>query len=151
MQIICFEDDRVEQLRPITLARPAYAITCASFRLIDWLRRLPGTLSGSVRTYLEVIQQLDYQIPAKADVKGDPDGVLLVNARLAPKVGVEAALKSLAGESRSTVVIDGENDSILAARITAADVSSLEQRCIVIQQAVELAHHRLDLYGIVLR
>ncbi len=126
MQIICFEDDRVEELRPITMARPAYAITCASFRLIDWLRRLPGTLSGSVRPYLEVIQQLDYQIPAKADVEGDPEGVLLVNARLAPKVGVEGALRSLAAESRSTVVIDGENDSILATRITAADISSLK-------------------------
>ena len=42
MQVICFEDDRVDQLRPITQARPAYAITCASFRLLDWLRRIPG-------------------------------------------------------------------------------------------------------------
>jgi glucose-1-phosphate thymidylyltransferase len=125
MQIICFEDDRVEQLRPITQARPAYAITCASFRLIDWLHRLSGTISGSVRTYLEVIQQLDYQLPSQANLD-DKGGVLLVNARLAPKVGIEQELKKLAGESRSSVVIDSEDDSVLAARITAADVSSLK-------------------------
>lgn len=125
MQIICFEDDRVEQLRPITQARPAYAITCASFRLIDWLHRLSGTLSGSVRTYLEVIQQLDYQLPSQSDLD-DPDGVLLVNARLMPKVGLERKLRTLAGESRSSVVVDSEDDTVLAARITAADVSSLQ-------------------------
>lgn len=125
MQIICFEDDRVDQLRPITQARPAYAITCASFRLIDWLHRLSGELSGSVRTYLEVIQQLDYQLPAESDLD-DKDGVLLVNARLVPKVGIEKKLKTLAGESRSSVVIDSEDDSVLAARITAGDIASLK-------------------------
>ncbi len=125
MQIICFEDDRVEQLRPITQARPTYAITCASFRLIDWLRRLSGTVSGSVRTYLEVIQQLDYEVPSQSDLD-DKEGVLLVNARLVPKVGLEGKLKTLAGESRSSVVIDSQDDSVLAARITAADVSSLK-------------------------
>jgi glucose-1-phosphate thymidylyltransferase len=125
MQIICFEDDRVEQLRPITQARPTYAITCASFRLIDWLRRLSGTVSGSVRTHLEVIQQLDYEVPSQSDLD-DKEGVLLVNARLVPKVGLEGKLRTLAGESRSSVVIDSQDDSVLAARITAADVSSLK-------------------------
>ncbi|MGI9472135.1 MAG: putative sugar nucleotidyl transferase, partial [Rubripirellula sp.] len=62
MQIICFEDERVEQLRPITQARPAYAITSASFRLLDWLKLVPGSLSGSVRSYLRVIQELDHGI-----------------------------------------------------------------------------------------
>jgi len=123
MQIICFEDEQVEQLRPITQARPAYAITCASFRLIDWLQRLSGTLTGAVRTYLEVIQELDYGISAQADLD-DNDGVLLVNARLAPKVGIEGKLKALADQSRSSVVLDSQDDSILAARITAADISA---------------------------
>ncbi len=56
----------------------------------------------------------------------DKGGVLLVNARLMPKVGIEQKLKKLAGESRSCVVIDSEDDSVLAARITAADVLSLK-------------------------
>ena len=126
MQIICFEDDRVEQLRPITQARPAYAITCASFRLIDWLQRLSGTLSGSVRKYLEVIQELDYQLSPMPSDLSDADGLLLVNARLAPKVELEQALQNLAKETRSCVVVDSQDDSVLAARMTATDVASLQ-------------------------
>ena len=80
MQVICFEDDRVDRLRPITQARPAYAITCASFRLIDWLRRIPGDVTGSVRPYLEVIQKLDYGLDPWSGLSDDADGVLLVNA-----------------------------------------------------------------------
>ncbi len=127
MQIICFEDDRVDQLRPITQARPAYAITCASFRLLDWLKRLPGTVTGSVRPYLEMIQEMDYGLLSHAGVMDGPDGVLLVNARLAPRVGIEASLKRLAGETKSCVVADSEDGSVLAARITAADLASIEK------------------------
>jgi glucose-1-phosphate thymidylyltransferase len=127
MQIICFEDDLVEQLRPITQARPAYAITCASFRLLDWLRRVPGTLSGSVRSYLRVIQELDHGIDWHADRADDRDGVLLINARLAPTVSLESSLKRLAGENFSSVVTDAQDGSILAARMIAADLASLEK------------------------
>jgi glucose-1-phosphate thymidylyltransferase len=126
MQIICFEDDRVEQLRPIAQARPAYAVTCASYRLLDWLKRLPGTLTGAVRPFLKVIQDLDYGLESPGNVVDDPDGVLLVNARLAPTVELSASLDRLAGESRSSVITDSEDDSVLAARISAADLSSLE-------------------------
>ena len=126
MQIICFEDDRVEQLRPITQARPAYAITCASFRLLDWVRRIPGKSVGCVRSYLQVIQKLDYELDADIGAIDDSDGVLLVNARLVPTVGLEASLKRLAGQSRSCVVTDPEDDSVLAARITAADIAKIE-------------------------
>src|SRR6266478_4463309 len=40
MNILLFEDDRVGQLAPITLGRPAYAVTCGSFRLIVVARGL---------------------------------------------------------------------------------------------------------------
>ena len=125
MQVICFEDDRVDQLRPITQARPAYAITSASFRLLDYLRRIPGDLTGSVRSYLEVIQKLDYELDAWDGRSDDADGVLLVNARVTPSVDLESSLKTLARESRSSVVMDAVDDSILAARITARDLNPL--------------------------
>ncbi|TWU48498.1 Bifunctional protein GlmU [Rubripirellula tenax] len=124
MQIICFEDDRVDQLRPVAVARPAYAITSASFRLIDWLRRLPGTLSGSVRPYLRLIQSLDHGINDVPESIDDKDGVLLVNARITPTVDHEKVLLQLCKLSHSGVVID-EDGSVLAARMTAADVASL--------------------------
>lgn len=123
MQIICFEDEFVDQLQPITQARPAYAITCASLRLIDWLRSMPGTLGVSVRPYLKVIQKLDLGLEVPASM-GDADGVLLVNARLVPLVSLTDTLKKIAAETRSTVVIDDQDGSVLAARVTAADLNT---------------------------
>ncbi|QDT04070.1 Bifunctional protein GlmU [Rubripirellula lacrimiformis] len=129
MHTLCFEDDRVDQLRPVAVARPAYAITCASFRLVDWLKRLPGTLSGRVRPYLRDVQTLDYGLQAMpAKIGGeisDADGVLLVNARVAPTVDNEATLQRLAKSDRPGVLIDPEDGSLLAARLAAADVASL--------------------------
>ena len=40
MRIVVFEDEFAARLFPITVGRPAYAIGCASFRLIDWLAQL---------------------------------------------------------------------------------------------------------------
>jgi glucose-1-phosphate thymidylyltransferase len=136
MQIICFEDDRVEQLRPIIHARPAYAISCASFRLIDWLRAVGGTVSGQVRTYLEELQRLDFSLESATGFK-DADGVLLVNARLAPTVAIESAIKQMAGESRSLKVVDQQDDSLLMARITAEQIGSIRPESF--DQVLELA------------
>ena len=53
MQLIVFEDDQLSRLHPITIGRPGYAISCASFRLIDWLaqfsrrNRCPAAGSGA--------------------------------------------------------------------------------------------------------
>ena len=43
MQIVVFEDEHVSRLYPVTVGRPAYAISCGSYRLIDWLAQAqPG-------------------------------------------------------------------------------------------------------------
>jgi len=126
MQIICFEDERVEQLRPIIHARPTYAISCASFRLIDWLRRQPGSLSASIRPYLKELQRIDYEVDLVPEQFEDTDGLLLVNARLAPTVAIESSLKQMADASVSSVVIDTEDGSVLMARIIAADIPASE-------------------------
>ncbi len=125
MQVICFEDDQVDRLRPITQARPAYAITSASFRLIDWVRRVPGKHNGAVRPYLEVIQELDYGLDPFTAVDEDPEGILMVNARVAPSVSLESSLANLARQSRSVAIIDPSDDAVLAARITAADLAGV--------------------------
>lgn len=130
MQIICFEDDRVDQLRPITQARPTYAITCASFRLIDWLRRLPGQVTGCVRPYLRELQRLDYEVDAyNGDTSGD-DGILLINARLVPTMALATNLQQLARETRSCIVTDPVDQAVLAARITAKDLASHPQETV---------------------
>ncbi len=154
MQIICFEDERVEQLRPITVARPAYAITCASFRLIDWLRRIPGTLTGSVRSHLREIQKLDHSLDQLSRTVSDKESVLLVNARISPTVGHERVLNELSKLTRSGVVIDSEDGSVLAARLLGADLVPsaddddlpLMTRLLRIAANLDRLDHRLDAF-----
>jgi len=151
MLIFCFEDDAVEKLAPITHARPAYAITCAGYRLIDWLgelrRQTPTTtLTGEVREHLRAIQNSDYElelIPDALDLEGNgssadcPD-VLLVNARLVPSLTNFKRLVELVRAGRFAVVMslgddqetepDDEFDSpgqanVIAAWMPAAEVS----------------------------
>jgi UDP-N-acetylglucosamine diphosphorylase/glucosamine-1-phosphate N-acetyltransferase len=130
MQIICYEDDHVDQLRPVTQARPAYAITCASLRLIESLKRLAekvgGKVSGSVRPYLEAIQKLDFGIttPMPVDIS---QSVLLVNARLVPLASLEGTLQQLASQKRSSVVLC-DHDAVMAALILPEDLQTLAHR-----------------------
>ena len=104
MNIVVFEDAGVEKLFPITTGRPAYAITCGSFRLIDWLSELDGNLVGVVRPYLETIQMLDF--PQLADqLDSNLKWTLAVNARLAPTVPNVRRLQSMMGQSDQTTVV----------------------------------------------
>ena len=84
MQFLVFEDDLVSRLYPITIGRPAYAITCASYRLIDWVgmlaRELGARAYGVVRPHLAEHQRLDYPPIAGGADTGLRDGI---RARLA--------------------------------------------------------------------
>lgn len=118
MQIIVFEDEQINKLFPITVGRPAYAMTCGSYRLIDWLGQLAtelkAALRGIVRPHLVTIQQVDY--PQFSAVPTNGDGLaLLVNARLVPSVATYETLKQLVAEGRPGTVREGE--SIAAAVI----------------------------------
>ncbi|QDT10889.1 putative sugar nucleotidyl transferase [Planctomycetes bacterium K23_9] len=123
MQTICFEDQFVDRLRPITLSRPAYAINCASLTLLDWLQELPGNLTVDVRPHLATIERLDRKLEAPANAS-DPGGVVLVNARIVPKVELASLLKTLCESDESTAIFDEEDGVVLLARITAADIAS---------------------------
>ena len=85
MNIVVFEDAGTSQLFPITTGRPAYAISCASFRLIDWLTELEGNLIGLVRPHLETLQLHDFSQLDNQLVDGFPT-TWLINARLVPSV-----------------------------------------------------------------
>ncbi len=136
MQILCFEDSRVHQLVPIVSSRPAYAVTCASLRLIDRLKELVGgtlsasSLAASVRPFLSLIQKLDFELPTAEDAfgeKGWPDrdgGLLLVNARLVPRVESDKELVAISKETASCCVIDEQDGSVLVARWTAKDLAA---------------------------
>jgi glucose-1-phosphate thymidylyltransferase len=135
MQIICFEDSRVEQLCPIVHARPAYAITCASFRLLDWLLTLAKEnsvsgkecqIQGLIREYLMPIQEADHGLQPPATEIAANEDVLLVNARLVPSVQTYETLKQLIGAGQTASVIGKDNGSdfeFLAAFVTAGDIA----------------------------
>ncbi|TWU24375.1 Bifunctional protein GlmU [Novipirellula galeiformis] len=135
MQMICFEDSRVGQLNPIIQARPAYAVTCASLRLVDRLKTLVAgplagaSLCGAVRSYLAVIQKLDYELDQAEPTFGngkwsrDVNGIMLVNARLVPRVALDKVLVTLANETESCCIVDADDGSVLVARWTAADLA----------------------------
>lgn len=114
MTILVFEDEFTHQLFPITVGRPAYAITCGAYRLVDWLRMLGAPLWGVVRAHLAEIQKIDF-----ADLEtghgaahrrtdaGNGKSLLLVNARLVPSASAGRALREMLAAGRPGVVRTG--------------------------------------------
>lgn len=100
MNLIVFEDIGAENLFPVTTGRPCYAITCASFRLIDWLRRLEMNSIGVVRPYLEAIQEKEHPwLVEKLDERRE--WTLVVNARLSPTLANFRSLQAIQEEANA--------------------------------------------------
>ncbi len=124
-------------------ARPGYAITCASFRLIDWVRQLPYKLHGQVRPHLRTIQQADFDLtepPAAAF--SQPTNVLLINARTIPAPRILPVLQQLLTEGRSQSIRD--TNGVVAAALVVGASSFAEAR----SQAAQLpsSHLALELF-----
>lgn len=100
MNIIVFEDAGTDKLSPISVGRPAYAITCGSYRLVDWLREFEGNLVGLVRPFLETIQLSDYP-DFQNQLDPELKWTLVVNARLAPTIANVRRLQSIMGQADS--------------------------------------------------
>lgn len=119
MQIIVFEDELVARLYPVAVGKPAYAVGCGSFRLVDWLIDLTsqtkGHLRGIVRPHLATIQHVDFPQLASIAAQGELPA-LLVNARLVPSVAAWKALAQMIADGRSGAVLQGS--SLAAAFIT---------------------------------
>jgi len=88
MSIVVIEDPHCDRLAPITHARLACTIQCASFRLLDLIRDLAEDRYGKVRSYLQSIQRVDFadlktmdQVPVD---RGESAPNLMISARIAP-------------------------------------------------------------------
>ncbi len=94
MRIVVFEDSQVEQLYPITIGRPAFAVSCGSYRLIDILRELSEEIRSSARPHLWETVLADFPdiLPSSPDASGL---ALFVNARLVPSVATRETLRRL--------------------------------------------------------
>lgn len=95
MNILVVEDALVDRLAPASTARPAWAITCGSYRLIDWLSRMDGTLVTHVRPFLGQIVAKDFPVLA-SEIDASAETTLIVNARLAPTFSNFAQLNDFA-------------------------------------------------------
>jgi len=126
MNIVIFEDQFAGQLHPINTGRPTYAVTIASFRLIDWLDKLPGRHVGWVRPYLEELQQADFP---KIDCRIDDsrDWSLLVNARIVPSKKNFDVLEEMS-KRQAPCVIETE-DEVQAALIPTSHLPSYCDSC----------------------
>jgi UDP-N-acetylglucosamine diphosphorylase / glucose-1-phosphate thymidylyltransferase / UDP-N-acetylgalactosamine diphosphorylase / glucosamine-1-phosphate N-acetyltransferase / galactosamine-1-phosphate N-acetyltransferase len=81
LAILVAEDDSIGLLHPVVTARPGYAISCATFRLIDWLRLLGAPVYGDVRPHLREIQDRDFGVLAPPEMYPAGASLLFVNAR----------------------------------------------------------------------
>jgi len=105
MNILLFEDDRVGQLAPITIGRPAYAVTCGSFRLIVVAREL-GPLRRFVRPHLRRVEEA--AAPEETLREGKLEApTLLVNARVVPSLPALAKLHELIVADREGIIEAG--------------------------------------------
>lgn len=115
MQVLLFEDDAVDQLRPLALARPAFSVSCGATRLLDLLQTAGfGPLSCRVRPHLQPLLAQDHPnavAPLAANVP-----TLVVNARLVPSQDNLAALRQLIAHHTSASILAGH--SVAAAWLT---------------------------------
>ena len=109
MSVIVFEDDLVRKLYPITIGRPAFTITCGSYRLISLLDRLGRPVGAIVRPHLKPPLEADCAelfsvTDGLEEDRGSDEPVLLVNARMVPAIGAFNRLKELLKEGQPAVV-----------------------------------------------
>lgn len=117
MSVILFEDGRVDHLYPVTLSRPAFAISCGSFRLFDLVSRLDMPVSCIVREHLRAIHEADF--PDHAVEPASFSGTrLLVNARIVPKFEVLRTLKAIFEKGKPCVV---KHEGCIAAALLGPD------------------------------
>ena len=130
MDIVVFEDQYVSRLHPITVGRPAYAISCGSFRLVDWLWQLQRPMRAVTRPHLKAIERLDFP-QFQSEGAAAASSTLLVNARLAPSRSTFRVLGGLLRDARPAAVWNGEQLAAAVIRATvpedqsAADIDRL--------------------------
>lgn len=106
MRVVLFEDGLVSQLYPVTVGRPAFAIGCGGYRLLDLAVRLGQPVEAVVRPHLRDVLRADWPelFPAP---DGGNEPVLWLNARLVPKIGLLETLRALATGKQNLVVRSG--------------------------------------------
>jgi glucose-1-phosphate thymidylyltransferase len=114
MQILIWEDEATAQLHPIVAARPAYAITCGSYRLIDILQMAGATCAGLVRDYLQAIQESDFpQLVSMTDLLRSDQPLVVLNSRTVPRLELLDLLPQLIQHGTAGAVVSDDLAAML--------------------------------------
>lgn len=116
MSVVLFEDDRVRQLDPVAVGKPAFAISCGGYRLFDIVGGLSATVSVRVRPHLAEIVAADFPQFAGQPVDASRP-TLWINARLAPSIKAIEKLAALLKAGQPGIV---RTDSSVAAALVPA-------------------------------
>ncbi|GAB6165136.1 GlmU family protein [Thermostilla marina] len=108
MKLVLFEDAKVQQLYPMTLARPAFAVSCGSYRLVELVGRLGLDAYAIVREYLRAIVEAEFGL-AEPEDDGRTNHLLFVNARAVPSIGTLRVLTQLK-ENRLPKAVRGDGE-----------------------------------------
>jgi len=113
MHIILFEDHLTAENRPVTLPRPAFAVSLAGTNLYNVARSAAPNVSSLVRDYLRARTEASFALdPLPAD------HALFINASLAPSFDLVTRLVTLAARGGSFLIQNGS-------RVSAAFMESL--------------------------
>lgn len=118
MNLVLFEDSIADQLHPINTGRPTYAVSIASFRLIDWVRQLGGRPVGWLRPYLDAIQAADFpDVDNQLDSRRDWS--LLINARIVPSPSAFRVLQQIS-KRQAPCLMQADDETLVALLPTTA-------------------------------
>jgi UDP-N-acetylglucosamine diphosphorylase / glucose-1-phosphate thymidylyltransferase / UDP-N-acetylgalactosamine diphosphorylase / glucosamine-1-phosphate N-acetyltransferase / galactosamine-1-phosphate N-acetyltransferase len=107
MNVLLFEDEFVSRLYPITTGRPAFTISCGSFRLLDWVEAIfAEQASASVRPHLQPLLQSDHRELCRS-LQPTETWTLCLNARLVPGRANLEKIMQLATNPTPLVVTHG--------------------------------------------
>ena len=160
MNIILFEDAEVAGLDPVTTGRPAFSVSCGSFRLFELIGHLSDDddrVLAVVRPHLQDVVAADFP-----DFVTTLDPAIkwtcCINARVAPTAASVGELGMLVGQREPRMITDA-NDQLLAAALPTAalttpqlptfDTASLEALgCTRMDSSLEAINYLHDLIRI---
>ncbi|HTO22814.1 MAG TPA: putative sugar nucleotidyl transferase [Spirochaetia bacterium] len=90
-RIVLFEDHLLDDMTPISLTRPAFAVTCACYTLRDVARAAGGTVSWIVREHL--VKTTAHQAPRPELDSAAP--LLFLNASVVPDIRYAGTVREL--------------------------------------------------------
>ena len=101
--VVLFEDHLVDRMWPVTLTRPAFAVTCASYTLYEVVSSVTDHIRYIVREHLR-----DPAVRAYPQCPSADGSVLFVNASVAPDIRYAEWMRKALAESSPFIAVAGE-------------------------------------------